>query len=114
MKTIWDLKNLMIRISERCYCAGWIDDLEFELWKFVCQAEQSKKYDKIEWGQDEITGEELKLLKEMSEKLQGWWIFNLEEERDENYNFIKNIGYAGLAFIPLHGWEEYYEQKKGE
>jgi hypothetical protein len=58
------LLGLMTGISEECWCAGWMEGLEFSLWG----ASGGMRY-----GQGIITERESQLLKLLSEECDGWW-----------------------------------------
>lgn len=62
------LADLMSDISERCYHAGWENNLEYVLWDAVINGERK-------FGQDIITSEDIERLKLLSERA-GCWIIN--------------------------------------
>jgi hypothetical protein len=107
-KKIIELKELMEEISERCCCASWMVDLEFTLWKFVQEALKDGFQKDKEWGQNTIKSFELNKLWNFAHEVNGWWIFNLETEKDEQGNFKRFIGWNGEAFVLLKDWEEYF------
>ncbi len=53
------LRDLMSRISEDELCAGWMDGIEYELWKRVM-------------NKTDITKDTARL-RELSESAGGWW-----------------------------------------
>lgn len=61
------LANLMVEISERCYCAGWMTGLEFVLWEALLNGPR-------EYGQHKITEKDIASLKALSTQT-GCWIF---------------------------------------
>lgn len=63
------LANLMSEVSERCYCAGWMQNLEYVLWEALVNGE--RKY-----GQDTITQQDINSLKELSEMTNSWIVFD--------------------------------------
>lgn len=68
------LADLMSEISERCYYAGWIQDLEYVLWDAVQKGE--RKY-----GHDRISNDDIEALKTLSEKAGVWIVYDdLTEE----------------------------------
>ena len=77
-----ELAELMSSISERLYCAGWIEGLEFRLWRTALE-------ERAENGQPEITNEEVRRLQELSARCGGWIIFDNESEEN---------------FVPLPEW----------
>lgn len=68
------LHNFMSEISERCWSAGWMHNLEYVLWDVLTNGE--RKY-----GQSFITGEDINTLKQLSEEANCWIVFDdqLEE-----------------------------------
>ena len=67
------LADLMSNISEDGYSAGWMEDLEFNLWDALNGGE--KKY-----GRHIITSSQLEELKFLSQMCGCWIIFNGEQE----------------------------------
>ena len=63
------LAEVMRGISERCYCAGWMEHLEYILWDALINGQ--KKY-----GQDVITRNDIEQLKRLSEKCNCWIYFD--------------------------------------
>ncbi|MFM9849103.1 MAG: hypothetical protein ACKVP3_18305 [Hyphomicrobiaceae bacterium] len=63
------LLALMTGISEEAWCAGWMQDLERELW----QAPPGKLYGRII-----ITERRSALLRLLSEEANGWWVYRDE------------------------------------
>jgi hypothetical protein len=78
-----ELAEFMSTISERLYSAGWIDGLEFRLWRAALE-------ERAELGQLEITNEEARRLQELSARCGGWIIFDDESEE---------------TFVPLREWQ---------
>ena len=68
------LANFMSEISERCFSAGWMKDLEYVLWDALTTG--PRKY-----GQDAISQNDITKLKSYCINADGWIIFddNLEE-----------------------------------
>jgi hypothetical protein len=60
-----ELALFMSELSERCYCAGWLDGCEFSLWGFVLNGPGK-------WGMGEVYVEDVARLKTLSEKCGGW------------------------------------------
>lgn len=83
------LANLMSDISERCYHAGWMDQLEYFLWG-VCQGEHSPDY-----GHGFVTIQDVAALKWLSNICGGWIYFD-----EEN----------GETFIRLSDWMNEYKR----
>jgi hypothetical protein len=67
------LANLMNDISERCYCAAWMTDLEYVLWDAVINGQ--RKY-----GHGFITPHEIDELKKLSKACNAWIYFDDEVE----------------------------------
>lgn len=61
-----ELADFMEMISEECYCAGWVGDLEFTLWGIVQRGEPG------EFGRGEITPNDITTLKRLSTEAGGW------------------------------------------
>lgn len=72
------LAEYMSELSERAYSAGWMDDLEFMLWKGMNG--EIKNYGRLEFT-EEIINELLSL----SSDANGWIVYD-----DETYISIKN------------------------
>jgi hypothetical protein len=60
------LTSLMEGISERGYCAGWMMNLEYDLWQCVQDGRP------IMYGLTELTQETLDALRELSVAIDGW------------------------------------------
>ena len=63
------LADYMSEISERCYSAGWMTNLEYVLWDTLSSG--PRKY-----GQDFITLQDIDLLKKMTVTTNSWIIFD--------------------------------------
>jgi hypothetical protein len=97
----FELKEFMEELSERCYCANWLDDLEFTLWRFVQEALKEGFLNNKEWGQGIIHSWELNKLWNLANEAGGWWVWF-----ETDYN--------GNVFISLKDWIEYYEEKENK
>lgn len=86
------LEHEMSRISEECYCAGWMSGLEFSLWA-ILQGDQANTY-----GQSFLTDDDLAILRELSSALNGWVYWN--EKTDET------------TFIPMEEWLALYSEQQ--
>jgi len=86
------LEIKMSAISEYCYCACWLDGLEYSLWSFVQEGPRN-------WGQREVTQNDIDELKLLSEICGGWIIW------DDKYK---------EAFIDMGTWLELYAEAKKE
>ena len=60
------LLGLMTGLSEAYFCAGWLDELEYRLWR----AKPNQPF-----GAGEITARQAELLRLLSEESHGWWIW---------------------------------------
>lgn len=58
-------------ISERCWCAGWMDGLEEKLRKVV-EAGDNPSPEVLRYGQDVVTLEESKVLRAIA-LVYKWW-----------------------------------------
>lgn len=70
----WLLAYIMSNISERCYYATWMENLEYILWHSV--TEGPRRY-----GHSEISSDDITALKILSERC-GEWIF-FDEANEE-------------------------------
>jgi hypothetical protein len=72
------LENLMSEISERCYSAGWMQDLEYILWDAVINGQ--RKY-----GHGTITKFDIDELKKLSTTCNSWiYMDDITEETATN------------------------------
>jgi hypothetical protein len=71
-----ELKNYMGELSERAYCAGWMDGLEYALWKAVLEG-------RLKYGQMQITRAHTEKLKQLSDPCGGWIVW--DDESEETY-----------------------------
>ena len=62
------LEDLISSISEECYCAGWLVEIEFWLWEIV----SSGASDDVPFGQYWVLASELVILRELSDRIGGW------------------------------------------
>lgn len=86
------LIGVMTGISEACWCAGWLNGLEFQLWK----ARQGPG----RFGQGEVTERQSSLLRLLAEECDGWWIY----DRADNPRFIRTAEW--LAILKEKGIED--------
>jgi hypothetical protein len=68
------LANFMSAVSERCFYAGWMKNLEHVLWYALQNGP-------IKYGHDHVTEDDVELLKKLSNNANCWIIFDgtLEE-----------------------------------
>jgi hypothetical protein len=83
------LVKVMSAISEECWCAGWMHNLEYMLWDAVMGRREGI-----------CSPEEIGQLKYLSEKCGGWIIWD-EQAKVER-------------FIPIQEWLRLYEAKRDE
>ena len=77
-----ELADYMSTLSERAYCAGWMDGLEFALWRAVVHGP-------FKYGGLQLTSEHVDRLLQLSHACGGWIFFH--ETKEE-------------TFIPLADW----------
>ncbi len=80
-----EFAQAMSDISERCYCSGWLYDLENVLWRVIQGCSQKYRGD----GVNLVTRNEILLLKKLSRENGGW---------------IRYSQGVGPMFVPLDGW----------
>jgi len=67
------LAELMRNISERCYSAGWMCNLEYVLWNAVVSGPR-------DYGHGAITKDDIDKLTQASHKISSWILFDEELE----------------------------------
>lgn len=91
MSAQWrDLAGYMSDISERAYCAEWIENLEYYLWRILLGGEPR-------FGQTVVTDEEVNTLRRLSEAAGGWVRFG-----DQGEEFVPAAQWPAL----YRAWEE--------
>jgi hypothetical protein len=68
------LAEFMSEISENCYAAGWMHNLEYVLWHAVIDGQ--RKY-----GQSYITESDIKILIELSSDAGTWIVYDDRKEQ---------------------------------
>jgi hypothetical protein len=81
------LADYMSELSEAANCAGWMEDLEYHLWRAV-------ESGPFRYGRLDLTAEHTEGLRSLSESCGGWIIF-ADEER----------------FIPLDRWRTMHDER---
>ncbi|MBP0578636.1 hypothetical protein J8I29_04900 [Labrys sp. LIt4] len=76
------LLALMTGISEQCYYAGWMSDLEYDLWQVAPDTS---------YGHGTITERQAQLLRLLAEEADGWWTYSDGDDP---------------AFLDLASWRE--------
>jgi hypothetical protein len=84
------LLQLMSDISEDCWCAGWLLDLEFFLWEAITTGKSD-----FGWG---LSEPELARLKHLHQMAGGWWIWAEDEKTNR--------------FVPTEEWLALYAGHK--
>ena len=79
-----ELATYMSELSEQAWCAGWMQDLEFALWRAVTETP-------YHYGRLDLTAEHVARLRALSEACGGWIVFREDEE-----------------FVPLAEWLPLY------
>jgi len=69
----FQLKNLMSDISERCYSAGWMTNLEYVLWDAALNGQ--RKY-----GHDMVSPNDIEQLTILSKDCNSWIYFDDQTE----------------------------------
>lgn len=75
------LEQAMCDISEDCYCAGWLNSLEFDLWTFCLNGPG-------DYGMGKVEQDDIDRLKKWSGRAGGWWQYQ--------------------RFVPLAEWQQIY------
>lgn len=86
------LTDYMSEISQAAYSAGWMNGLEFALWKAV--TEGPRRY-----GHLDITTEHISTLQVLSDTCGGWIVFDDTTEE---------------TFIGLDAWQSLYRVRQRE
>lgn len=76
----WGLVALMSAISEECWCASWLNNNEYALWKIAGGSE---------YGQGIISDRQARLLADLSAEAGGWFRWD---------------GSRGLVFMSTEEW----------
>ena len=79
------LLNLMQDLSEEHWHAGWMDGTEYTLWESTSVPDDQE----FNWGASNILPEERKQLRDLSEKANGWWIWNESKSYAQCETFLK-------------------------
>lgn len=84
-----DLRDCMAQLSEDCYCAGWLSDLEYALWSAVMNGPVHK-------GNWNITQSDIDRLRLLARRAGGWIIW------DDSL--------LATAWLPIDQWLPRYDQ----
>lgn len=91
------LASFMSDISERCYCAGWMSRLEYDLWRMVANCGESREY-----GMGMVTDEELADMRAIADEIGGWIIYHVDRQCSAK---------CGKQFVPMAEWLEMVEKR---
>ena len=80
------LAAAMSDLSEAGYHAGWMEGLEYDLWRLLLIGGNY-------YGHHDVSHDELSRLRGLSEKCGGWIVFDAEKEE---------------VFVPLIEWQEMF------
>jgi hypothetical protein len=83
------LADLMSEISEKCYSAGWMENIEYVLWDALTSGPRN-------FGHDTITQDDIDQLLKISGTAKSWIVF--DDERDETP-------------IPLNKWQQQFKER---
>ena len=83
------LLSLMTGISEEAWCASWLNELEFILWR-ACHGAPA------EYGHQTVTPRQAELLRLLSEEANGWWVYDSDH---------------GPIFVTKEEWLDRYREK---
>jgi hypothetical protein len=96
------LVDLMRYLSEDCYCAGWMNYLEYSLWEMVSDSAASREY-----GMGTVSEENVARLRTLSDQVGGWWRWH--DDRDERDLPAQEWG---ERFTPMAEWLAMYERHR--
>ena len=86
------LADTMSSISEAVWCAGWMHDLEFDLWASI-------QGDKKGYRRAVLNDSDLAKLKWLSNACGGWIVFHET---------------SGCAFVPLSEWTRMFAEHEAQ
>jgi len=82
----------MSEISEEAFCAGWLQDLEYDLWRIVLAGHGA-------YGRYQVDEDSVETLRALSAACGGWIFFDDDSEE---------------TFIPLARWIERFNAHRHE
>lgn len=82
------LMEAMSELSEEAYCAGWMEGLEYALWRLLTEGPGR-------YGRLDASSEQLEHLRALSDACGGWVAFDSE---------------LGEVFVPLEAWRKTYAE----
>lgn len=89
---VYELSDAISDISEDFWCAGWLIDVEYDLFAMIC-GDRDRDY-----GFGKVSHAELDHLDELSHQIGGWIYWSDADD--------------GETFIPMNEWETMYEKWK--
>ena len=95
------LADCMMEISQRCWHAGWFDQLEYDLWAAVQKGACA-------YGQGHVTGPQIEILKALSDAC-GGWIFWRHDSYDSEGN--ENFHDVGPTWVPMPYWLKHWDNR---
>jgi len=81
------ISTIISSISERNWCAGWMGEIEFSLWRDALNRDEPQKL-------KEATQGEARALFELACLASGWVVYEVEGD--------------GETFVPMPEWEKRY------
>lgn len=96
-----ELCATMSDISEDCYCAGWMNGLEFAIWSAMQDGD-------LRYGMGEMDADQLERCRMLAKELDGWVIWF-----DDDYDESLPVDEWGPRFVSMSKWLEIYEYGPG-
>lgn len=93
------LADRMSDVSEDCYSAGWMIDLEYHLWELI-YSDPPRKY-----GIGPVSDQDVRIFKSLSERIGGWICYR-SDITDKDLPQSE----WGEVFVPLERWLEMYNK----
>lgn len=92
------LREEMSAISEDYHCAGWLANLEYDLWSTLT-------------GENTIFDgyKRVYFLRKLSQLCDGWWYWSDEPWSEEGWEGKTYTRSKGLTFISLSEWKDMYQ-----
>jgi hypothetical protein len=85
-------------LSEENWCAGWLHDLEFELWEWVIKWRAGVPLSPDEEANWDHWTKDAQALSWLAEQAGGWW------------RWVPDVG---PEFVPMEEWVRVYEGRRG-
>lgn len=97
------LYETMSRISEDCWCAGWLIGNEYAIWKAASEV-RSLNAD-LSYGLGEMDIEDVEECARLRDLLKGWIIWYDDEDEPG-----LDVSEWGPRFVTLEEWKEFLEK----